>query len=183
MKTALLVIDIQNDYFPGGRMPLENMEAAATNCQALLTTCRARQVPTFLVQHLFPAPDAPFFAPASKGAELHPSVAPTARDKVIVKQRINCFLGTGLLEELRQLGAGELVICGAMSHMCVDAAVRAAADLGFRCTVAHDACATRALAFNGVAIPAGAVHGAYMAALGAAYARVMATAEIVSSLE
>lgn len=179
MNTALVVIDIQNDYFPGGRMTLDGMDAAAMNCQALLKRFRARQAPVFIVQHLFNTPNPPFFAPNTHGAELHQSIAPTARDRVIVKHAINCFLGTELLQGLHQVGAGNLVICGAMSHMCVDAAVRAAADLGFQCTLAHDACATRALEFNGVTVPSGQIHAAFMAALGAAYARVVSTAEVL----
>lgn len=182
MNTALLVIDIQNDYFSGGRMALAGMDAAAMNCQALLEKFRARHAPAFIVQHLFNTPNPPFFAPHTQGAELHHSVAPTPRDRVIVKHAINCFLNTELSQELHQLGAENLVICGAMSHMCIDAAVRAAADLGFQCTVAHDACATRALEFNGVTVPAELVHAAFMAALGAAYARVVSTAEVLQGL-
>jgi len=182
MNTALMVIDIQNDYFPGGRMALDGMAAAATNCQALLNDFRARQAPVFIVQHLFNTPNPPFFAPDTHGAELHQSVAPTGRDRVIVKHAVNCFLGTELLQGLHRAGAGNLVICGAMSHMCVDAAVRAAADFGFQCTLAHDACATRALEFNGVTVPAAHVHAAFLAALSGAYARVVSTAEILQGL-
>lgn len=183
MNTALMVIDIQNDYFPGGRMALDGMDAAAMHCQALLKNFRARQAPVFIVQHLFNTPNPPFFAPDTHGAELHHSVAPAARDRVIVKHAVNCFLGTELLQELHRAGAGNLVICGAMSHMCVDAAVRAASDFGFPCTLAHDACATRALEFNGVTVPAEHVHAAYLAALSGAYARVVSTAEILHGLE
>lgn len=183
MNTALIVIDIQNDYFPGGRMALSGMGDAAANGKALLEKFRARPAPTFIVQHLFDSPDAPFFAPDTRGAELHESMTPTSRDRLIVKHAINCFLGTDLLQGLRAVGAEKLVICGAMSHMCVDAAVRAAADFGLQCMVAHDACATRALEHNGVTVPAEQVHAAYMAALGMAYARVMSTAEVLRDLE
>ena len=157
------------------------MDAAAMHCQALLKNFRARQTPVFIVQHLFNNPNPPFFAPDTHGAELHHSVAPAARDRVIVKHAVNCFLGTELLQELHRAGAGNLVICGAMSHMCVDAAVRTV-DFGFPCTLAHDACATRALEFNGVTVPAEHVHAAYLAALSGAHARVVSTAEILHGL-
>lgn len=182
MKTALIVIDIQNDYFPGGRMPLDGMDAAARNCQALLERFRVLQAPTFIVQHLFNIPGAPFFIPNTHGAELHESISPLAQDKVIVKNAVNCFLGTRLLQELQLAGVENVVICGAMSHMCVDAAVRAVADFGFQCTLAHDACAACALEFNGITVPAEWVHAAYMAALKFAYANVVSTAEVLNHL-
>ena len=67
-----------------------------------------------------------------------------------------------------------------MSHMCIDATTRAAADLGFNCLVAHDACATRDVEFEGKQVAAGDVHAAYMSALGFAYAKVMPTADAMS---
>ncbi len=182
MKKALIVIDIQNDYFPEGRMALDGMDAAARNCQALLEKFRALKKPTFIIQHLFTAPDAPFFAPGTLGAEIHGSVAPTSQDTVIVKNAINCFQGTELLQGLKQAGVENVVICGAMSHMCIDAAVRAAADFGFHCTLAHDACATCGLEYKGVAVPAEQVHAAYMAAISYAYASVVSTKEVLSNM-
>lgn len=182
MKTALIVIDIQNDYFPGGLMALDGMDAAARNCQTLLEKFRELKAPTFIVQHIFNNPGAPFFIPNTLGSELHESISPIAQDRVIVKHAVNCFLGTELLQGLQQAAVENVVICGAMSHMCVDAAVRAAADFGFQCTLAHDACATRAQEFNGVTVPAVWVHAAYMAALKFAYANVVTTAEVLSHL-
>lgn len=182
MKTALIVIDIQNDYFAGGRMALEGMEDAARNCQVLLGKFRAVKAPTFIIQHLFDTADAPFFAPKTHGAELHPSVTPASQDCVLVKNKINSFLGTELLQRLQLAKVEKIVFCGAMSHMCIDAAVRAAADFGFNCIVAHDACATRALEFNGVIVSAKQVHAAYMAALKTAYAHVVASEEVLCSL-
>ena len=79
-------------------------------------------------------------------------------------------------------GVEELVICGAMSHMCIDATTRAAFDHGFPCTVIHDACATRDLVFEGLTIPAAQVHGAFMAALGMRYARVLSVEDFLSGL-
>jgi nicotinamidase-related amidase len=72
------------------------------------------------------------------------------------------------------------VIAGAMSHMCIDATTRAAFDHGFKCTVAADACATRALEFGGRTIPARDVHAAFMAALAMPYARISSTDDIVA---
>jgi nicotinamidase-related amidase len=70
------------------------------------------------------------------------------------------------------MGVEEIFFCGAMSHMCIDTTVRAAFDLGFRCCVVADACATRNLEYGGIAIEAAQVHAAFMAALSAPFAQV-----------
>jgi nicotinamidase-related amidase len=72
----------------------------------------------------------------------------------------------------------ELVIAGMMTHLCIDATTRAAADLGFKCSLAHDACATRALSFGDNRVPAEQVHYSFLSALSGAYATVQATAEL-----
>ena len=164
-------------------MALDNIASAARNCQNLLEKFRALKAPTFIVQHLFNTPSAPFFTPNTHGAELHESISPKDQDKMIVKNEVNSFRNTDLLQELQQVAVENVVICGAMSHMCVDAAVRAAADFGFHCILAHDACATCAQEFNGIRVPAEQVHAAYMAALSFAYADVISTAEVLSRLE
>ena len=182
MTTALLLIDIQNDYFAGGRMPLERMEEAAANAGTLLAAFRDRGMPVVHVRHLSVRPGATFFVPGTPGADIHALVRPADGEKVIEKNFPNAFRGTRLSDELRTTGIDGLVIAGSMSHLCVDATVRAAFDLGFRCTVAEDACATRALEFNGAAIPAREVHGAFMAALRVPYASVVKAREAIASL-
>jgi nicotinamidase-related amidase len=177
VKTALLLVDIQNDYFPGGAMELTGMEAAGAQAAELLRTCRRLERPIFHVQHLARRPGATFFLPGTPGAEIHPSVRPQPGETSLTKYYPNSFRETGLAELLRAAGIDDLVITGAMSHMCIDATTRAAADLGFRCTVVHDACAARDLAFGGVVIPAAQVHGAFMAALTPLYARVLSLKE------
>jgi len=177
MTTALIVIDIQNDYFSGGSMELVGSEQAAANAARLLARFRAQGWPLVHIQHLMARPGATFLLPGTPGAEIHPAVAPLAGEPVVQKHFPNSFRDTGLLDVLKQAGAHELVICGMMTSMCVDATVRAAFDLGFPCMVVHDACATRDLAFGGETIPARQVHGAFLAALGAVYARIAATDE------
>lgn len=177
---ALIIVDIQNDYFSGGRMPLVSIEQAAENARQLLEHFRKTGQPTFHIQHTWDNPTAPFFVAGTPGAAIHESIAPQADEPVIVKHFANSFRGTTLLDELRRAGAKDVTICGAMSHMCIDATTRAAADLGFDCTVAHDACATRDVEFNGTKVAAKDVHAAYMSALGFAYAKVISTAENLS---
>lgn len=173
MPRALLIIDIQDDYFPGGAFPLVEPEAAAANAARVLAAFRAGDEPVVHVQHLS-GPDDPFFVPGTPGVEIHASVAPAAGETVVQKAEPNSFLGTGLEETLRAAGVDELVVAGMMSSMCVDATVRAAADLGFAVQLVHDACAAPDLEFGGQAIPGATVHGAFMAALGSAYATLVA---------
>lgn len=182
MKTGLVLVDIQNDYFPGGRMELVGVEDAARHARELLESFREKGQPTFHIQHIFTDPDAPFFVAGTDGVEIHASVAPRQDDLVIQKHHPNGFLETGLLDELRKAQAERVVICGAMSHMCIDATTRAASDCGLNCVVAHDACATRDLEFEGRTVPAGEVHASFMSALGWAYAKVVPTSEALSLL-
>jgi nicotinamidase-related amidase len=180
MTTALVLVDIQNDYFPRGSMALEGMDAAAANAAKLLAAFREQRFPVFHVRHLSVRPGATFFVPGTPGAEIHASVRPAAGEPVVEKNFPNSFRGTDLLERLRAAGADTVVIAGAMSHMCIDATTRAAFDLGFKCTVAEDACATRALEFAGRTLPARDVHAAFMAALAVPYARISSTGEILA---
>lgn len=178
-QRALLVIDLQNEYFPTGKLPLVGIEAATANAARVIADARAKGVPVIHVRHEAGKPDAPVFTPGTPNVQIHPSVAPVEGEAVIVKHFPNSFRETPLQALLDELGVRELVIVGAMSHMCIDAGTRAAADLGYTVTVVHDACATRDLAFGGQTVPAAQVHAAYMAALGSSYAQVVSTEAVL----
>ena len=182
MKQALLIVDIQNDYFPGGAMELEGSVAAGVNAGNLLSVFRDRGLPVVHVRHLSVRPGATFFIPGTPGAEIHASVAPIAGETVVEKSFPNSFRQTALAEILKAQQIGELVIAGMMTHMCIDATTRAAFDLGFRCRLAHDACATRALTFGGETVPASQVHTAFIAALHGLFANAAATRDIAAAL-
>jgi nicotinamidase-related amidase len=172
MSKALLIIDLQKDYFPGGAMPLAGIDAASAHAAEALDRFRQQGLPLVHVRHEFASAEAPFFRPGTAGAEIHPSVAPAAGELVITKHNVNSFHQTDLQQRLDAMGVKDLVIVGAMSHMCVEGTTRAAADLGYDCQVIHDACATCDQQFNGRTINAADVHGAAMSALGFAYANV-----------
>ncbi|MDC0743915.1 cysteine hydrolase family protein [Polyangium mundeleinium] len=176
---ALIVVDIQNDYFPGGKWTLSGVEAAADNAARLLAAARSKGDLVVHIRHEFPTADAPFFAPGSEGAQIHPKVQNQGDEPVVLKHQINSFRDTNLKEVLDRNGITEVVICGNMSHMCVDAVTRASADFGYAVTVIHDACASRDLEFNGVRVPAAQAHAAFMAALGFAYAKMRSTDEFL----
>jgi len=183
MKTGLILVDIQNDYFPGGRMELAGMDAAAVNAGKLLDLFRAKAWPTFHVQHISNYKGATFFLPDTKGMKLSQSIAPLPEETIIQKHFPNSFRDTALLDALKTEAVERVVICGAMSHMCIDATTRAAADLGFACVLIHDACATRDLEFGGQMVKAADVHASFMAALGSAYAQVESCSGFVSGTE
>ncbi|MFK8331960.1 cysteine hydrolase family protein [Pseudomonas sp. BJa5] len=180
-KQALIVIDIQNDYFPGGKWTLDGADPAADNAGKVLAAARARGDLVVHVRHEFESADAPFFAPGSDGAQIHPKAAALPHEPVVLKHKVNAFLDTGLKKLLDEHHTESVTVIGSMSHMCIDAATRAAADFGYDTTVIHDACATRAQEFNGVTIPAAQVHATYMAALAFAYAQVISTEDYLSA--
>ena len=182
MATALLIVDIQNDYFPGGAMEVVGAKAAAAEAARLLATFRQHARPIVHIQHIATRPGATFFLPNTAGVEIHESVRPSPGEVVFPKHFPNSFRETPLLDHLRAVGITELVIAGMMTHMCIDTTTRAAADFGFKCFLAHDACATRALSLNGVHVAAENVQTAYLAALNGLFAKVLSAHELCADL-
>lgn len=177
----LVLVDIQNDYFPGGKMELHQMEAASENAAFLLSYFRDKNWPIVHIQHISVKAGASFFIPDSIGVEIHTSVLPLKDEPVVQKNFPNSFRQTNLFEILKAQKIDELVICGAMSHLCIDTTTRAACDLGYPVTLIHDACATRDLTFNGQVVEAQKVQTAYMAALNGSFAKVIATSEFLQN--
>ncbi len=182
MKSALILIDIQNDYFIGGNLELNHMEPAANQAKKLLTLFRNANLPLFHIQHISTLPTATFFKPNTSGVEINERVLPQPNEIVIIKHFPNSFRNTDLFMNLKMSEVDNVVICGAMSHMCIDATTRAAFDFGFNCIVIEDACATRDLWHKGVKIEAGQVHGAFMAALSARYGKVISVDEYIERI-
>ncbi len=179
-QTALVLIDFQNDYFEDGAYPLVGTRQAAAAAGRVLSAFRERGNTVVHVRHASTEADATFFVPGTQGAEINATVRPLDTETVVTKTNINAFLGTELKDFLDAAGVRDVVAVGAMSHMCVDAFVRAAADYGYRVTVLHDAVATRDLDFGGRQVPAQDVHAAFMSALAFAYAQVIAADEYLS---
>ena len=180
MTSGLILVDLQRDYFPGGAMELVGIEAAVAKAREILEHFRKKAWPIIHIQHIAARPGATFFLPGTVGADFFPMVAPVDGEAVVAKNYPNSFRATILQDILESEKISRLIICGAMSHMCIDATTRAAFDLGFDCTVAEDACATRDLSFQGKVIRAADVHGAFMAALSAPYARVVSTPSLLA---
>lgn len=181
MNKALMIIDIQNDYFENGANPLVHPIQAADQASKLLDYFRENQLPVINIKHLSTRPDATFFIPDTQGSEIYHTLQPIDGEKVIIKNYPNSFRNTDLLEYLMALKIEELVICGMMTHMCVDATVRAAKDFGFNCKLVADACATKDLEIFGMKIKAEQVQLSFLAALNYFYAEVVNTDSIINS--
>ena len=172
MRTALIVIDIQREYFPGGALALNNVKVAAKMAGLLLMKCRMANVPVVFMQHI-ESENAKFFRPGSTGIEIHELATPLPNELVLQKNYPNSFRGTHLLEWLNQHKITNLIVCGMMTHMCVDSTVRAASDLGFKVQLIEDACTTKDLYRNDMAMAAQEVHQTFLAALDGSFASVI----------
>jgi nicotinamidase-related amidase len=181
MKTALLIIDIQNDYFPGGKYTLVKPLEAAHRAYMILQCFREQGSYHVHIQHVSQEPDATFFISGDRGTDIHDSVAHFEGEPIVYKHEPNAFLNTNLLEILRSWEIERVIVTGMMTHMCVDATARAASDLGFQVIIAEDACATRDLKYGDTIIPADMVHKAFLAAL-KSYGKVMKSEEIIALL-
>lgn len=172
-KSALILIDIQNDYFENGKWPVDKMHIVSQNAARLLVQARNSGDTVIHIQHEIPSDKAPFFQKGTKGAEIHVSVAPDNGEMIIKKSRPNSFHNTSLREALDHEGITKLTLCGAMTQMCIDATTRAAVDFGYSVTVVEDACGAKQMAFTDQTVSASLVHAAFMAALASSYARVV----------
>lgn len=181
-NTALLIIDVQNDYFPGGKMTLENAEEAGQNTRKVLQYFRQNKLPVVHIMHISTNEGAAFFLPGTSGAEINRLVAPHMGEKVITKHFPNSFRETDLLEYLKSEKIENLVITGMMTDVCVESTTRAAFDFGFNATIIGDATATKDRELNGETVKASEVQKSFLAgisALGNLYARIANTEDFI----
>ncbi|MEO1380005.1 MAG: cysteine hydrolase family protein [Pseudomonadota bacterium] len=180
-EKALILIDIQKDYFPGGKWELHGIEQSSDNASRILERARQDGDLVVHVHHEFQIESPPFFEPGSDGAAFHPKVEPKEGEIKVLKHNVNAFRETNLKALLDENNITDVTIVGDMSHMCIDAAARAAADFGYSVTVVEDACSSKDLDFNGETIPATEVHKAYISALAFAYGNVVKTDEYLTT--
>ncbi|QKJ35245.1 MULTISPECIES: cysteine hydrolase family protein [unclassified Pseudomonas] len=177
-KTALLVIDFQNEYFTG-KMPIPDGAAALANTRELIDFADDHHMPVFHIQHIAPAGSA-VFAEGGETVKFHPDMQPRAQDVVLQKTTVSVFGSTDLDKRLKSAGIENLIISGLMTHACVAGAARDAAPLGYNVLVASDASATRAITrVSGEAIDKDALHKAALAEVEDTFGDVMTTAQII----
>lgn len=172
MTHALILVDIQNDYFTDGLWPVEEMETVADHAAAVLRSAREAGNMVVHIYHEATRPDAPFFRPGTPGAEIHHSVAPFPGEAVILKHRPNSFHETDLQDKLRAAGVTSVTLIGAMTQMCIDATARAARDLGYDVTLVANACGAKSQRFGTTMVSAPEVQAAFLGALGMSYATI-----------
>lgn len=143
MTRALLVIDLQNDYFPDGKFPLWNTDVVLRNVELAIGRAQAQGVPVILVQHVARQGVAPFLNEGTVGAEIHPRVLAAAPNApVVVKEHADSFEKTNLQETLGKLGVTELLICGMMTQNCVTHTAISKAAENYDVTILPDCCTT-----------------------------------------
>lgn len=178
MKTALLIIDVQNDYFEGGKCELVNPMKALTNVEYALNYFREKSQTIIHVQHINDNGTITYFYPNTEGAEINERVKPRKGEYLVNKNDPNCFFKTNLRDIIKDENITTLVVCGMMTHMCIDTTVRACRYEGLEVILLSDACATKKLKINEKVIPAEAVHDGFIAALNNRFAKVIETAAI-----
>lgn len=182
MRTALLLVDIQNDYFPGGKNELKGAEEASQNAKELLKKFRNSDLPIIHIKHISTRPGATFFLPNTTGCEFHVNVEPIVGERILIKNYPNSFRNTGLNEILHAQAIERLVICGMMTHMCIDTSVRAAYDLGYECILCGDACATKDLINGNELLSAELVHKSFLSAMNGMFCKVVNTKDLMKEV-
>ena len=169
---ALIVIDMQNDYYPKGAMELVGILDTHRVVNETIKKFRDSGNEIIFIQHIA-SKDAPFFKEGSEGANLYSGLDRKDSDRVFIKHYPNSFRDTGLDEYLRGKGIKNLTICGAMTHMCIDTTVRAGYDLEYDIELIAGGCATKDLVFNGEIIKAEIVHKSFLSALDGTFGKVV----------
>ena len=182
MKCALVLVDVQNDYFPGGTMELQGSLEAGLVAKDIVADFRQAGMPVVHVQHIATKSTATFFLPGTSGAEIHESVRPSPGEKVVVKHYPNSFRETDLQKHLETLEVGRIAILGMMTHMCIDTTVRAAFDLGYDIQVVGAGCATKSLSIGQVTVAAEDVQDSFLAAMNGTFCKVVSRSDLGSWL-
>lgn len=144
-KRALLVIDLQNDYFSDGNFPLWQAEETLVRTESAIARARAQGIPIIVVQHVVEAAKgpAPFFNAGTPGVDVHPRILAAAPEAVVVtKAAADSFFETTLERELARLGVDELIICGMMTHNCITHTAISKSAEKYKVTVLGDCCTT-----------------------------------------
>jgi nicotinamidase-related amidase len=179
-KTALLIIDAQQEYFaPVGKIVLPDGPQAITRIAQVLEWARAKDVPVFHIVHESRRPNPTTFAPGSPSLEIHPAVQPRDGEPVIQKHLPGSFTNTSLEAELRRRGIERVIVSGFMTQMCCDTTTREAAHRGFKVTLLADATAAMDVKGpDGAVIPHDVVHRTHLGSLNGFLAEVKRTEEV-----
>lgn len=168
-KRALIIIDVQEFYFNEGSSQLVKPKKASQQAAKLLSAFRENNEVVIHIRH-----------ESTKDSAIHENVKPNAGEKVITKKYVNSYRETDLLEYLQENEITQVIVCGMMTHMCVEGAARASADYGFNVVVIDDACATRDLKLGDKTVKAADVHVSALATIEGYYGNVMTVDEFLA---
>lgn len=181
-KRALIVIDVQNEYFTGAlQVTFPDPAASVANIGRAMDAASAAGVPVIVIQHDAPE-GSPIFAVGSTDWELHEVVASRPHDVLFHKELPGSFTGTGLEEWLREHEIDTLTVTGYMTNMCVDTTSRQAAHLGLKVEVLSDATGTLAYANEAGSVTAEQIHTVTLTVLHSALAAVATTDAWIAAL-
>lgn len=181
MSRALLVIDVQNEYFDGA-LPITHPVGHLENILRVMDRASETKVPTIVVRHHFEGADFPFFQRESHGWQLHPSVAERPRDLLVDKTLPGSFTGTNLESWLRDQGIDLVTIAGYMTHMCCDTTARQAVHRGFQVEFLSDATGTLPLDNRAGSVTAEELHRSILCAQQMLLSEVVSTDEWLARL-
>ncbi|MFV0443289.1 MAG: cysteine hydrolase family protein [Planctomycetaceae bacterium] len=143
MSKALLVIDVQNDYFPDGKFPLWNTNAVLANIERIIGRAKADGISVIFVQHIVKGEQAPFFCEDTSGVKIHPRLLDVSPESVVVEKcHADSFLDTALEKTLKRKDITELLVCGMMTHNCVTHTAMSQSAAKYNITVLPDCCTT-----------------------------------------
>lgn len=180
-KRALLVIDVQNEYFTG-KLPVSHPAHSLENIVRAMDAAHAADVPVVLIQHGAPQPDSAVFRRGTKEWELLPEIAARPHAALIHKNLPGSFTGTELESWLRERGIDTVVIAGYMTQMCCDTTARQAAHLGLQVEFLSDATGTLGIRNAAGAVTAEELHRAILVTQQMRFSRVLPTEEWIDSI-
>ncbi len=172
MKRALLVIDVQNEYF-SGRMKITHPPDSLKNILNMIDSARSRGIPVVIVQHTAPQKDAPFFRKGTEAWDLHPEIASRKYDHLVEKDLPGSFTGTDLESWLRSNQVDTVAICGYMTQMCCDTTARQAFHLGFAVEFISDATGTLSISNSAGSVSDEELHRAILVTQAMRFSKVL----------
>ncbi len=163
MSRALMVIDVQNEYFTGA-LPISHPVGHLDAVLRVMDAAAAARVPTIVVRHAQPDPESPVFRLGSPAWELHPALADRPHDLLLDKQLPGCFTNTNLDEWLKAAGIDTVTIAGYMTQVCCDTTARQAMHLGYKVEFLNDATGTLAVTNAAGSVTAEELHRSVLVA-------------------
>ncbi|WP_194726205.1 cysteine hydrolase family protein [Noviherbaspirillum malthae] len=178
--TALIVIDFQQEYFEGGKLPIPDGRSALDKARELVAFADRSGIRVFHVQHVG-ASGGPLFAADGASSAFHQDILPQPHHEQVRKTTASSFASTDLHARLQGQGIKTLIICGLMTHMCVSTTARDARPLGYQVIVAADASATRDIdAWDGGVVGHAELHRAALTEISDSFGEILRTADILA---